>query len=113
MAMSIEKEKSSLLVEPDSPPGNRIILLLVIFSLLLTGVCILLVQLFKVEAYEQVYQKNLSVENALLSEQRAKDHARLTTYDQLDIASGMYQIPVEQAMQELLMHPEYMAGIKK
>jgi len=48
---------------------------------------------------QQVYRTVLSVESAELRELRARENSVLTSYKVLDEKNGVYQIPIDRAMQ--------------
>jgi hypothetical protein len=97
--------------EPDRPPMGQIFGLVAGLSLVVLVVVLGLWQLFKHTVRDEIYRKELSLQNSELVEARARDRARLTQYALLDPERGVYQIPIERAMDKLLRHPELVRTI--
>ncbi len=96
-------------VEPDEPPTRRLFLQLAALAVVLVAALLGLWQFFKSSTAAEIYRKELSVPSRELSELSARDEGRLGTYDVVDEAKGIYQIPVQRAMEKLCADPSLLA----
>ena len=78
---------------------------IIIFSsagiIILASLLFLLYNYFISEKEEIVYETQLKPESVLLRDLRAGEEETLTTYKVLDAGKGIYQIPIDRAMQLL------------
>ncbi len=79
----------------------KIIAYSVIGIIILAAIIGLLYNYFMAEKEEIVYEQTLKPESSLLRDIRAKEEAVLNSYKLLDPQRGIYQIPIERAMQLL------------
>jgi hypothetical protein len=62
---------------------------------------IVLIDIFKIQKENVIYNSVLSQESKQLVELRTYEHETLNNYKLLDAEKGIYQIPIERAMQLL------------
>ena len=96
-------------MDQDKPPVGRILGVLAGLALVVLLVFTGLVQFYKQTMRAEIHAKQLSLESKDLAEARARDQKALTRYGVANARRGFFQIPVEQAMQRLLRHPELIA----
>ena len=78
----------------------RMTLLVAIIIVVFIGVCLVyLSDQFTRDKEEMVYDMVLKPQSVTLRELRASETQTLTSYKLLDPAKGIYQIPIERAMQ--------------
>jgi len=77
----------------------RIIVYSVAGIIILTLILILLYNYFLSEKEEIVYETQLKPESVLIRDIRASEEETLTSYKLLDVQRGIYQIPIDRAMQ--------------
>ena len=68
---------------------------------ILVIIIIVLIDIFKIQKENVVYDSVLSQESKQLVELRAYEHETLNNYKLLDAEKGIYQIPIDRAMQLL------------
>ncbi|HLB58962.1 MAG TPA: hypothetical protein VJL87_02615 [Bdellovibrionota bacterium] len=98
-------------VEPDAPPIKILLKWLSVPFVIFIASLILLNVVFQRTTRDEIYNKELSLTNPALLELRAKDKARLTEYDVVDQEMGLFQIPIEKAMNELANKPNLILPI--
>jgi len=76
-----------------------VILVSVVSVIILVMILILLSDYFMIEKENLVYETNLKTVSADLREIRSMETEILTNYKLLDKDNGIYQIPIERAMQ--------------
>ncbi len=67
--------------------------------IILATILLLLYNYFLAEKEEIVFEMQLKPESVLLRDIRASEEKTLTSYKLLDPQKGIYQIPIERAMQ--------------
>lgn len=79
-----------------------------IFFLILAGIAVLVVILLTLNAYfayvaeEEIYEMVLRPESQVLIELRQNEDRILNSYGVVDSVSGVYRIPIDSAMKEIL-----------
>lgn len=107
--MSDTADQSKPPVEQDAPPTVRIFAMM---ALLTVTVVVIVFGLYKAFTYmvrDQIFKRELSLQSKELLEQRAMDRKRLTQYALINKEEGIYQIPIQRAMEKLLENPGLMA----
>lgn len=90
-------------VEPDETPTRAVAAVVAAITVVVALLAVGLWQLFGLTTITEIRTKNLEVENQELIELRAREWGRLTQYERID--SGVYQIPIERAMDKLVANP--------
>lgn len=93
---------SSKDIEPDRPPVKLLTALLVLMIVGLGVFSVISKQLLVLLMAQQEHEVDLGVESPALREQRIKEQAQLTGYDVADQQKGLYQIPIDQAIDLLV-----------
>jgi len=96
--------------ERDSPPSIRIMSMIGILTVVVIMSVIGVWQLVLMTSDAEVQSKELTPDNPVLAELRARDQGRLEAYDAVDRDAGRYQIPVERAMDLLVRQPGLIAA---
>lgn len=112
----IDKRKKSYYHADSRHPGYEVRdigwhTLLWIGALIVFGVIIFVVVLdsyFTIAKEKELYEQVLKPESAELRELRAEEHKKLHSYGQIDAQKGIYQIPIDRAM-ELLAEEDFRA----
>ncbi len=78
--------------------ANKVIFVGVMGILLLVVMVVAMIDYFTVFTEEQIYETVLKPESSTLRELRAREAEALHSYKLLDATGGVYQIPVERAI---------------
>ena len=78
---------------------SKIIAYTVVLVILFVTILIFLNEYFLYSSEEVYYENVLAPQSAQLQEVRAREHELLTQYKVIDAQKGIYQIPIERAMQ--------------
>ena len=87
--------------ESEDASTTKIIIVGIISALLLIVILIALKQYFQAATEKQVYEAVLKPESVALRELRVKENETLNSYKIIDAQNGVYQIPIDSAMQIL------------
>ena len=79
--------------------ANKIIAYSAIGVIILAAIIVILYNYFIAEKEEIVYEQTLKPESSLIRDIRAKEEEALNSYKLLDPQRGIYQIPIDRAMQ--------------
>jgi hypothetical protein len=104
------------MVEPDGIPVLKATIVLVGLSVIVVVSSLVVVGLFELVTQDIVESQNSLAEDGSPAVQlqalRARDEARLTGYELLDEERGLYQIPIERAIDLLVAEPNsYLPGV--
>ncbi len=110
-AVALVPEPDALGAEPDAPPTRKLFIQIGLLMVILVGVLFGLWEIFELDSEREVYQKELSRPNRELLELLARDEGRLARYELLDPKLGVYQLPIDRAMELLLAEPARLAPI--
>lgn len=92
---------SEIANEPDSPPNLVLFVALAVTAIVLVVTVIVLTHFFDANARDDISAKETSQPSEELLKQRQLDNEKLTSYDVIDESKGLYQIPIEQAIEKL------------
>ena len=112
----LDKRKKSYYHADEKHPGYEVRdigwhTLLWIGALIVFGVAVFVIVLdsiFSIEKEREVYKQVLQPESVQLRELRAEEHKKLHSYGQIDAQKGIYQIPIDRAM-ELIAEDNFKA----
>lgn len=103
------KEKQ---VEPDNLSMSFLYRWFFVLSVVFIAICIFVVYFFRWEVRRLIFKKELSVPSSSLEEIISRDQKRLTTYDVINEEKGIYQIPIDAAIEYLANNPDLIGPIK-
>lgn len=92
--------------------ANKVIFVGVMAILLLVVLIVAMIDYFTVFTEEQIYETVLKPESSALRELYAREAEALHSYKLLDATNGVYQIPVERAI-DLMADSAFQEGISQ
>jgi hypothetical protein len=108
-----EKRPTEQHSEADYIPVARLAGWVVGLLFALIVVVVVLVRVFASTTQQEIFAKQIAPVPADVSALRAKEAAELNGYGVVDKAAGLYHIPIEQAIEYLVAHPDLIAARPK